>query len=136
MRRTEVLAYTAGIVDGEGHITISDKPDARSYKLQVAVTNTNEWLCQWLKMQYGGRVWSWAPLKINWKRAYRWELTYGKASEFLELIIPFLNLKKPQAEIAIRYQNRRRIGGHYTNEESVLNEADRILMSTLNKRGL
>ena len=53
------LGYTAGIIDGEGCICIF-RYDARKVKtrfgLTITVDNTNEWLCQWLKFNWGGYV--------------------------------------------------------------------------------
>ena len=135
MKYKEILAYTAGIIDGEGHIAILNKPDCRSRKVQVGVTNTNEWLCQWLKMQFGGRVFTWKPYQKNWKPAYRWTLEFKRASDFLKLALPYLNIKRAHAEIAIAYQERR-IMGKRTDNQKVLDEADRILIANLNKRGL
>lgn len=139
MRKTEILAYTAGIVDGEGCITILNKWDSRSKtydKVQVDVTNTNEWICQWLKMQFGGVVRMCKPHKSNWKPTFKWILEGDKAMAFLRLILPYLNIKKPNAEVAINYQSKRKIGGHYSPAEKVLLEADRVRMKHLNKKGI
>ena len=43
-----LLAYIAGIIDGEGCIMI------HSNLVRVAVKNTNEWLIKFLKMNFGG----------------------------------------------------------------------------------
>lgn len=130
------LAYTAGIIDGEGCINISRRQGKhQSTRLQVSVVNTNEWLCQWLKMQFGGIVRSRRAYKPNHKPSYSWQLGHKKASEFLRLILPYLNIKKPNAEIAIAYQERQHMG-RATKGQKVLNEADRILMASFNKRGV
>jgi len=106
MKRTD-LAYLAGIVDGEGYIGISAdhrkrNPDRPCWRLKVAVTNTNEWLMQYLKFSVGGGI---IVLKRkNPKPCYQWEIRYGKAADFLKLILPYLRLKKPQAELAIKFQ--------------------------------
>lgn len=137
MKRTEILAYTAGILDGEGHISLVRRADTETVRVEVAVTNTNEWLCQWLKMQFGGRVRIMKPHKANWKVPYRWIIDGKRASEFLKLILPYLNLKKPQAELASSFQRRRRPCNRYNNKEyNILDEADRIKMAHLNKRGV
>ena len=39
-----VLAYTAGIVDGEGSIQIAKSNERPNSKIILTVTNTNEWL--------------------------------------------------------------------------------------------
>ena len=107
MKRTE-LAYIAGIVDGEGYIGISAdhrkrNPDKPCWRLRVAVTNTNEWLVQYLKFSIGGGVILLKNSK-NPKPCYQWSTDRGKAAEFLKLILPYLQLKRPQAELAIKFQ--------------------------------
>ena len=109
MRKTEILAYTAGIIDGEGsiHIYRTSVPDYRTgfnYQLRVNVGNTQEWLCQWLKMQFGGSVSSFAGGKAHWKRAYIWQLKANQIIPFLKMIMPYLQLKQRQAEIALEFQ--------------------------------
>lgn len=140
MRKTEKLAYTAGIMDGEGSIYIRKTTRGhQSSELSVFVTNTEEWICQWLKFQYGGSVHIMNPTrKPNWKIGYRWWLSSNKAVEFLKMVLPYLNLKRPQAELAIKFQEikQRRGTRNLTKAESVLAEADRILMQNLNKRGI
>ena len=139
MKKTEILAYAAGIVDGEGCITILNKWDSRSKtydKVQVDITNTNEWICQWFKMQFGGTVRMCKAHKSNWKPTFKWILEADKATAFLKIVLPYLNIKKANAEIAISYQVTRRIGGHYSQDEKILLEADRVRMKQLNKKGV
>ncbi len=131
MRKID-LAYTAGIVDGEGCIGLYLSSN-KSFRVHVTVTNTNEWLIQWLKFAYGGNVCS-APVPVNCKLAWRWNIVSNQATNFLETIMPFLKLKRQQAELAIEFQNRRR-GHRMSPKERVLAEADKILMSQMNKHG-
>ena len=137
MERTD-LAYAAGIVDGEGCITIS-KSKMGNFQIQVRVVNTNEWLLQWLKFAFGGRV---APLNDNrkeergWKPNYYWYLRTEETKEFLKLIYPYLRIKKTQAEIVIKILKMRgKKGRHFSEEERAIVEAQRILISNLNKTG-
>ncbi len=131
MRKTEILAYTAGIIDGEGHIRFSNNKRGNP-AVEVRVTNTKEWLCQWLRMQYGGWVTRASPSNKNkrWNMAYRWGLPQGKAEDFLRSILPYLNLKRPHAEIVLSFLKQKR-----GNKQHILTEADKVLMSSLNKRG-
>ena len=55
LKGKQALAYTAGIIDGEGCICL-DKHGKHGIELKVSVGNTKEWLLQWLKMQYGGNI--------------------------------------------------------------------------------
>jgi len=139
MRKTGKLAYTAGIMDGEGSIYIRRTTKGHSSSsLAVFVTNTNEWICQWLKFQYGGSIQIMQPRKKNWKIAYRWWLTSNQALGFLKLILPYLNLKRPQAELAITFQERKQKRGYgsLTEMDKTLIEADRILMQSFNRKGI
>ena len=134
MKRTD-LAYVAGIIDGEGYIGLTRQGKSRSIRLTVSVDNTNEWLIQWLHFAFGGSIYLRHRRKENWKPQWSWIITCLRASDFLKLVYPFLRIKKPQAEIAIKFQEARR--GHYmTDEERVIAEAKRIIMKGLNQRGI
>ena len=110
-----------------------------TYQIRVSVHNTNEWLIQWLKFAFGGYFYGMNYSSVrarNWKAQWQWVIAANKALGFLELIHPYLRLKKPQAEIAIKFQKVRRGQGHHmTDEERAIAEAQRILMGNLNKRG-
>lgn len=135
MRYKELLAYTAGIIDGEGHIVLSAQTHGVRYMVvEVAVTNTNEWLCQWLAMQFGGHVSSTGPVKEHWRKSFRWKLSGKKAKSFLIDVLPYLQLKRPQAELAIKFQQRR-TPSKRNDTQKILDEADFILMRGMNKRG-
>lgn len=134
-----ILAYTAGIVDGEGSISLS-KRTSREYKsgyqlrLAVCVANTNEWLVQWFKMQFGGYVNCTREKRENRKDRWQWMIVDGKAAEFLKSILPYLQIKRPQAELAIKFQDEKHYG-HINEKEAAIKEAQRILMRTYNKKG-
>ena len=136
-----VRGYTAGILDGEGSIMIVKfkNPTTKrgyTYQLKVVVTNTNEWLCRWLKMQYSGTIQYKKSKRPQEKDIYEWRVVSKQAKEFLEYITPYLIIKKAQAEIAIRFQSNRKRGKPQTDEESILDEAERILMRKLNSKGV
>ena len=143
------LAYTAGIIDGEGCIGIhktekSARPSQR-YALIVSVTSTNEELCNWLQLRFGGCINFWEESKRRnpkHKDRYTWVLHRRKAVQFLGLILPFLLLKKLQAENAVAFQNtfrKGRIGRQHdetTEKELAVREACRIVACGLNQKGV
>ena len=140
MKRTD-LAYTAGIVDGEGCIGIYTKGKGKGRgipNVAVAIDNTNEWLCQWIKFSYGGsihRIDRYA--ERNHKPSWKWTISGKQALIFLQLIFPYLRLKKPQAEVAIQFLKARRGRGYPSTEgELAIAEAQRIVMHKLNKKGV
>ena len=134
MRKTD-LAYAAGIIDGEGSIGIYRQP---TYLTWITVRNTNEWICQWLRFAFGGYVYThtYKPPHLKWKDSWQWRITGSDAADFLRLILPYLRLKKPQAELAIAFQSERPGSGHHlTDDQVAVAEAQRIAMSGMNKRG-
>ena len=137
MKRTE-LAYIAGIVDGEGYIGISAdhrkrNPGRPCWRLRVAVTNTNEWLVQYLKFSIGGGVITLKNSK-NPKPCYQWEIKHGKAADFLKLILPYLQLKRPQAEIAIKFQaSVTKSTRKLTEGQLAVREAEMLLLKSMKR---
>ena len=130
-----LLAYVAGIVDGEGCIMI------HSNCVRVSVKNTNEWLVRFLKMNFGGCLvyQKHSGGNLNSKPIWAWQMDAKKACEFLQLILPYLQLKRPQAELALSFQKRRtgkwRKKG-LPQEIKMLDDIDKSLMHKMNQRGL
>lgn len=125
MKYPEILAYTAGIIDGEGSVVIikTKAPDYKlgcNYQLRLSVGNTQEWLCQWLKMQFGGSVSSFQPRNPNWNIGYTWSLRANQVIPFLKSILPYLQLKSRQAQLAMQFQeiNPLKKNGNISKEES------------------
>jgi len=138
MKKTD-LAYTAGIMDGEGSIGIArrkSKSCKRGYTLElcVQVTSSDEWLCTWLKFAFGSSL----SHSINsaGNPMWHWILGARKAADFLKLILPYLKLKRPQAELAIKFQNSKKHWGatKKTDEHWAVEEAQRIMLQGMHKR--
>ena len=146
IKHTEILAYTAGIVDGEGCILIGMKSQGKNKSprltMIVTIVNTNEWLIQWIKMQFGGNIRNRWPTNPRAKMIWIWRIESKKAMEFLKLILPYLQIKRPQAELAIQFQGRKKYRGGtlamrcMTDEEKILNESNRLLMHNYNHKGV
>ena len=130
-----ILAYTAGIFDGEGCISIVRRKGKKGFycQLYISVGSTDEWLAEWLKMQYGGSV-IFCEREGNKQNLWKWNLWSRKATTFLALILPYLNLKRPQAELAIGFQLKNNKLGK-TDAELAIIEAERLMMGKMNKRG-
>ena len=130
MKQTKAikLAYTAGIVDGEGSICIVKRRrhginSGRStqYFILVSVVQKDGSVIDWLKGNFDGNVVLKNKANDGSDWIYQWRIQDKKAYEFLKLIFPFLLVKKSQAELAIRFQERLKfarkknvdINGHY-----------------------
>lgn len=137
MRKTD-LAYTAGIIDGEGWVSLGRNGGIKgdkSISLVIGVENTNEWLIRWLHFAFGGNFNTIRIRTPQRQPIWRWTLSANKALEFLNLIYPYLRIKKPQADIAIKFQERKmkRQCRKLSDEDRAVEEAQRILLINMHK---
>jgi len=141
------LAYMAGIMDGEGSIGINkiknyNGTNTTYYRLLVQVGMVEGCIPQWLCDSFGGSI-AVRP-KIKPRRAVtNWQIANKQAVIFLQAILPYLKIKKQQAEIAIDFQSKRlqscgAIGKRgrpfKTSAEQKDEEAQFIMMKTLKKQ--
>ncbi len=138
------LVYFAGFFDGEGCIVIASQGHERKgkmskfYRLEVAVGSTNHWIIELMKFQFGGAVY--CDRRDNHPASHRpfwrWMICSRKASLFLQDILPYLKLKKAEAEIAIKWQSNRKMGVRKEEDrdkERLVAEAQRIILSQLKR---
>lgn len=105
--KKDILLYTAGFFDGEGSISIAIRN--RKWKnwcvehiLQISIGQKDGATLDWIKDNFGGRIY-----QIKRDNSYFWVATNKVALKFLKDIIPFLQYKKPQAELAIKFYDGR-----------------------------
>lgn len=144
MKKTK-LAYYAGIVDGEGTISLRKAPIGtvrrhcspncrQTFAVTVTVSSTTEWLCQSLRFSFGGSLFV-RPKTITHKPLWRWTIQNRKAIAFLIAVEPYLHLKRPQANLAITFQKHKALGGRHPQEYIDLEVDYKRLISSMNKRG-
>jgi hypothetical protein len=100
----ETLAYMAGIIDGEGTVTVSGRGQA-----QISVANTSNKLAGWMESKgFGLRK------TRNIKGRPYWNMVLGGYSiiEPLKKLLPYLVIKRQQAELVIEYIDLRLSQGH------------------------
>ena len=138
MRKTD-LAYFAGIFDGEGHISLSRQHGKRTrkitFQLIVGMANTNEWICNQMKFTFGGSI---QPVesKGNQKPYYQWRIVSRQAFNFLTAVIPYLHLKKAQAEIGLKLQAHKGHSKFPSKDYLDFEQELKVAISTLNRRGI
>jgi hypothetical protein len=89
------LAYIAGLTDGEGCITLNNK----CWRVQIAMTD--EGVIRWLGT-FGGVV-SLRKVYGNRKPTWRWLLMrQAEVAQFLAAIIPYMQVKRAEAEFALQ----------------------------------
>lgn len=108
----EVLAWVAGLIDGEGCIYIrkrtekapSRKERSPSYALSLTVKMTHKPTIEELKNIFGvGRIHRETPGKLNKKVSWRWAVSTQEGADILRMILPYLKVKREEAELAIEF---------------------------------
>lgn len=106
------LAWTAGIIDGEGSIFVmrqkrKDRERDTNFILRVSVQSTDPYMTkELLKMFPDGAEFSVQRERgQGWSDTLKWQLNGKKAARFLKEIMPFLRVKQEQAKLAIEFQD-------------------------------
>jgi len=101
------LAWTAGIIDGEGSLAIGYGKTSRVWFCTVSVRNTDKRMIDKLYELYGGGTFK---TKYKYKNEYRpvwtWYIENLRIREFLNLIYPYLVIKQRRAELLIEMRRR------------------------------
>jgi hypothetical protein len=97
----EILAYAAGVIDGDGCITCHyEKKRPGIITIDMVVNMVEKAPIQWLHTTFGGRCYQ-RTLPKPWRSVVIWELKGIPARNALLLLHPYLVLKQPQAQLAI-----------------------------------
>jgi hypothetical protein len=103
IKQTE-LAYMAGIFDGEGNLSFRVMPRKAGNKCLSAgmtIANTNTSVLKWCRDKFGGDLYGQSGK--NKYAVFTWQLRKRESVNFLlTAIMPFLIIKRPEAEIYCR----------------------------------
>lgn len=110
-------AYAAGFVDGEGHIYITPTSHVRSdgtgregYQCMVGVTQQNLAPLRWMQERWGGAIVA-KQSGFSKRPCWRLQLSARQARKFCEDMLPFLQVKRLQAENLIAFVASRKPRG-------------------------
>ncbi len=110
-------AYLAGIVDGEGTVTLVRHHKNEMPAPCVSVANNNLELLKWIQDRLGGTIVSKKKRKAWHSDSYAWTLRSNKALRFLKEIERHLIVKRPQAELILKkYKSVTHRAGKYTSD--------------------
>lgn len=101
-----IVAYIAGLFDGEGHAYIAtyrpSRTSAKYRRMTAAITNTYREVLEEIRGHVGsGVITKKAPSKNGRKDCYQFTLTNAKAVRFLEQIQPYLRIKKERIALLL-----------------------------------
>lgn len=110
-------AYLAGIIDGEGTVTLMKHHRNETPTPNVVVANNNLELLRWIKSRVGGTIVSKKKYSPHHHDSYAWNVRQDRALRLLHEIKQYLIIKRTQAElITKKYKSVTHRTGKYTPE--------------------
>jgi hypothetical protein len=109
MDERDRLIYLAGFFDGEGCVNIGRQKHKNPHKttreywrymLQTIVANKVESSCRLFYDTFGGHIYSYQAHGATY---WRWSAWGPGASVVLEKLLPYLSIKRPVAEVGLRF---------------------------------
>lgn len=98
------LAYLAGVIDSDGHVTIhrSTRAGRRYYAARVGIAGTRRAPHDLAASLFGGRVSVHVPRSPAHRPQFQWSRTGRPAVAVIEALLPFLRVKRDQALLALQ----------------------------------
>lgn len=102
-------AYAAGIVDGEGCLTVGLNRRVMVYdaRVYIGMTERAVSILEDFRAAFGGTVKRHREATEKWQAAWMWAVTGRQAGSFLGCVIGHLKLKAEQARLLIQLENMR-----------------------------
>jgi hypothetical protein len=101
------IRYVAGLFDGEGCIRVNRQefPNHIRYQLYAVMQMSDPRPLAEMQKQFEGSFhFGKLPLNPNHRPLHCWSVSSQKALRFLEMVLPYLIVKKQEAELAIEFQ--------------------------------
>lgn len=116
--------YIAGIIDGEGTITLSsENPKTKKMRIPVvSVSSTTLPLLDFLKLHYGGSISKHKVYQSHHKQSWSWKVRYNGAIKLCSDVVDILiePEKRRRADLLINvYPKVTKRNGKYTEEELI-----------------
>lgn len=129
---SEQIAYTAGIVDGEGCFYIG-KVKQGSYgngwqwRAMLEVTSCDKILIDWLNTLFIGATeeqYRWTSKKKFYRPVYKWRAHGPLLDHLLPLLKPYLTIKSKHCDVMIKFRSTCKNIGSKRLPDSVNSERD------------
>ena len=139
------LAYFAGIIDGEGCLSLTSgkrRPEGHAVtrSTQIYVGNTDPRVIQWIHARFGGSIaLRPSPHPERHKPLWRWLCSGANIEPVLRAVLPYLIIKREQATLILAYrQTMSMVGSNaFVTDETQKTQDDMIAqLRVLNKRGV
>lgn len=113
------LYYTAGLIDGEGTITLTVITKGKGRAPVVSVSSTTIELLEYMKQNYGGHIIKVKKRDNNHKDAWHWQVVHDKAISLVSEIEPYLKEPKKKARAKLIKEKYKLVtprNGKYTDQ--------------------
>ena len=104
--RDTTLAYLAGMIDGDGYITItrSVRAGKEYFGAQVGIAGTRPEPHELAASLWGGKVNRFVPKNLNHRPQFQWQRMGKSSVAAIEAILPYLLIKREHAVLALELQ--------------------------------
>lgn len=120
------ITYLAGLVDGEGTITLTRRTTTDLYRTPtLSLTSTTKVLVDVMKEQFGGWIVNKKVYKDHHKQAWSWHVNGDKAINACLQLIPHIlePQKKARMQLVVdQYKSVTPRNGKYTDQAKLLKE--------------
>lgn len=106
----EKLSYLAGIIDGEGSISIEIQSQSIRhnrkcdyYSLRLLIINTNIPMLEWVQKNFGGSISLHSKPRENRRDCYRLSLFSHKAAQLLEACKTYMIIKRKHVDVFVEF---------------------------------
>lgn len=140
------LAYFAGIIDGEGCFCLHKSGVRDVFNSSLSVGNTDPRMIHWIHDRFGGRILRRQfAARTRCKVFYHWRLLARDLESVITAVIPYLVVKREQAELMLAYRKtivprgrgERPKNVQVMSSEEVQHRHDlKARLAVLNKRGV
>jgi hypothetical protein len=108
------LAYIAGILDGEGCISIIRQVNRHRnssvwFYLRIRIASNHRGMLEWLQARLGRgtNILRMTAPRPGHRQGWQLDLTHWRAADLLVKLNPFMIIKKSQAELALTFARQR-----------------------------
>jgi intein/homing endonuclease len=121
----QLLAYTAGYIDGDGCFYLNRrliKNNIIGYVYAIQVTSTKKPVLNILMSKFGGSIHE-IPAKGNSRQLYHWDIKSKLATQLALKIYPYLTDKLIQCKLFLRFSelsHPRCFGKHHNKREKII----------------
>lgn len=131
-------AYLAGIVDGEGSVTVFHQANTGGFQLRVSICSTSRSFIEWLSEKLGKNIFTDTHKYRKGSKVkdlYQVNTHGNEAQDLLRQLLPYMIIKKNHALISLEFPCCTFRGHRYTREERLQQAICSVRLTEINKKG-